>query len=248
MALVLGGAALAGAAPGQAQSPAAAAARPEISLWRLDCGEIGVADLDSFSDTYAYVGQSRTLTASCYLIRSGDRYLLWDTGLPGALAGQAPAEDGGYRMALRERVRDQLARIGVQPGRSHSRDQPITTITTASRGLSARPCGSIADWEATEPAPWRRLPACWTACRVHRVRGAMTSSATAESPSKMRGHTRGPAPCASASATGPVLLPATLSFTENGMGRIRSSTRPADTSPRWRVQEIPQSARPAHIH
>ena len=60
--------------------------------------------------------EQMTLTDSCYLIRNGDRYLLWDTGLPGELAGQRRGGDGPIRMSLRERVRDQLARIGVQPG------------------------------------------------------------------------------------------------------------------------------------
>jgi N-acyl homoserine lactone hydrolase len=96
----------------QAPTPPPPAARPEISLWRLDCGSAHISDLDTFSDTHAYVGRQKTLTASCYLIRNGDRYLLWDTGLPGALA-DTTATPGGY--SLRVRIRDQLARIGVRP-------------------------------------------------------------------------------------------------------------------------------------
>lgn len=97
------------------QAPPAppAAQRPEIALWRLDCGSARIADLDTFSDTYAYVGQSKTLTASCYLIRHGDRYLLWDTGLPGALADATAPTPGGF--SLRVRIRDQLARLGIRP-------------------------------------------------------------------------------------------------------------------------------------
>lgn len=88
---------------------------PPIAMWRLDCGEIRVSDLDGFSDTFLYVGRSKTLTDSCYLIRHGDRYLLWDTGLPGELAGQSGAAQGPYRMSLRARIRDQLRQIGVRP-------------------------------------------------------------------------------------------------------------------------------------
>lgn len=85
-----------------------------LSLWRLDCGEIHLTNLNEYSDTYQYVGQQKTLTDSCYLIRNGDRYLLWDTGLPADLAGRT-IEESGMKMSLRVSVRDQLAQIGVRP-------------------------------------------------------------------------------------------------------------------------------------
>src|SRR5688500_5178417 len=70
-----------------------AAAEPaDVKLWRLDCGTIQVNNLDLFSDSFAYVGQKRTLTDSCYLIAHGADYLLWDTGLPAGLKG-APTDD-----------------------------------------------------------------------------------------------------------------------------------------------------------
>jgi glyoxylase-like metal-dependent hydrolase (beta-lactamase superfamily II) len=108
-------AALALAATGSAaaaQTPPSAAAGPE--LWRLDCGEIQVTNLNVFSDAYLYEGQQKRLVASCYLIKHGDRYLLWDTGLSGDLIGQ-PREQGPFRQSLRERIVPQLARINVRP-------------------------------------------------------------------------------------------------------------------------------------
>jgi glyoxylase-like metal-dependent hydrolase (beta-lactamase superfamily II) len=84
------------------------------ALWRLDCGTIEVGDLDQYSDTYQYVGRRKTFTDSCYLIRSGGRYLLWDTGLPGELAGSTK-EEGGDRMTLRRRIKDQLADLKIRP-------------------------------------------------------------------------------------------------------------------------------------
>lgn len=102
------------ALPAAAQTPAAAQAPAQVQLWRLDCGEIQVTNLNVFSDTYLYVGQQRRLVASCYLIRHGDRYLLWDTGLPGGLVGQT-RESGPFRLSLRERITAQLARINVRP-------------------------------------------------------------------------------------------------------------------------------------
>jgi len=85
-----------------------------LALWRLDCGRIEIGNLDVYSDTFLYIGRKMTFTDSCYLVQNGSRYLLWDTGLPGEMAGRS-TEDGGDRMTLRRRVRDQLADIGVRP-------------------------------------------------------------------------------------------------------------------------------------
>jgi len=105
------GLALAGAAQAQEapQRPA-----PDLEMWRLDCGEIHVSNLDVFSDAFLYEGQQKTLTDSCYLIRNGNRYLLWDTGLT-ADAIRQPVEQGPFRMTLRTRITDQLRQINVRP-------------------------------------------------------------------------------------------------------------------------------------
>ena len=92
------------------QAPPASEAQP-LSLSRLDCGTIDV-DLAPFSDTGLYQGQKRTLVASWYLIRSGDKYLLWDTGLDGGLAGKPKDKDGSL---LKEKIVTQLARAGIEP-------------------------------------------------------------------------------------------------------------------------------------
>lgn len=99
-----------GLAGGAAAQPQAAG--PEI--WRLDCGAVHVSDLNVFSDAYLYVGQTKDLTASCYLIRHGDRYLLWDTGLSGELKGRSQ-DAGVFRFSLTQRIGPQLARINVRP-------------------------------------------------------------------------------------------------------------------------------------
>jgi N-acyl homoserine lactone hydrolase len=95
------------------QAPAAAPTK--ISLARMDCGSIAVADLDIFSDTYLYVGKTKTLTDSCYLIRHGDSVMIWDTGLAGALAGQPGMTQGPFTMTLKTRLVDQLAQVGLKP-------------------------------------------------------------------------------------------------------------------------------------
>lgn len=93
---------------------AAEASRPAVELYRLDCGTIAVKNLGEFSDTYLYSGETKTLVASCYLIRSGEQLLLWDTGLDGDLAGTSK-DSGGYVNSLKERIVPQLSRIGLKP-------------------------------------------------------------------------------------------------------------------------------------
>jgi glyoxylase-like metal-dependent hydrolase (beta-lactamase superfamily II) len=60
-----------------------AQAAPEVTLTRLDCGNAPApAEVARFSDTYAYTDLKVQLTYSCYLIRHGDDYMLWDAGHP----------------------------------------------------------------------------------------------------------------------------------------------------------------------
>lgn len=87
----------------------------EVSLTRLDCGSVQVNDLNVFSDTDAYPGQSKRLTDSCYLIRHGDKLMLWDTGLPAALRG-APGDPAQPMSATLDlTLVEQLSGLGVKP-------------------------------------------------------------------------------------------------------------------------------------
>lgn len=70
---------------------AAPAQTADVSLTRLDCGnESAPANVASFSDTYAYTDFKVQLTYSCYLIRHGDEYMVWDAGLAVGSAPEAP--------------------------------------------------------------------------------------------------------------------------------------------------------------
>lgn len=61
--------------------PIAAQTAAEVSLTRLDCGNAAApSDVARFSDTYAYTDLKVQLTYSCYLIKHGEEYLLWDAG------------------------------------------------------------------------------------------------------------------------------------------------------------------------
>lgn len=140
---IIGAMAVGLAAPAVAQEPA-------LQLWRLDCGSIHVSDFDVFSDTYLYPGQPKQLTASCYLVKHGDQYLLWDAGVAG------PAKEWVFTITLKERVSEQLKRIGLAPsninyvGISHYHDDH--TGQAADFPGATLLLGS-GDWEAVKGRP-----------------------------------------------------------------------------------------------
>jgi N-acyl homoserine lactone hydrolase len=89
-----------------------AQAKPEVTLTRFaDCGtpQAPTEVNQRFSDTYSYGGLKIQFTFSCYLIKHGDRYMLWDTGH----AMSAPL------VAPKTSVVDQLAQLGLKPEQIH---------------------------------------------------------------------------------------------------------------------------------
>ncbi len=79
----------------------------EVTLARLDCGtpqEPTVVN-ERFSDTYAFPGLKVQFVFSCYIIKHGDEYMLWDTGHSMTAPNVAPKVS----------VVDQLAKIDVKP-------------------------------------------------------------------------------------------------------------------------------------
>ena len=90
-------------------------ARPPLSLWRLDCGDFEFTDYNAyFSDTSEYRPGRKHLVGSCYLIRHGDDYMLWDSGIPAAIA-EHPLSTPQLSATLRATIPAQLARLGVRP-------------------------------------------------------------------------------------------------------------------------------------
>lgn len=103
------------AAPAAAQAPVQAPVQAPLKLWRLDCGDFVMKRFGAwFSDTFRYAPGARPLVGSCYLIKHGNDYLLWDTGVPDSLVGSA-FENADQRITLKRSVVDQLAEIGVKP-------------------------------------------------------------------------------------------------------------------------------------
>ena len=97
---------------GAMQAPQASGA---VSLWRLDCGNATIKDYNAFfSDTSAYKPGPKEIADSCYLIRHGDTYMLWDAGLSDALIGK-PNDNPVMILRVERSLADQLARLGVKP-------------------------------------------------------------------------------------------------------------------------------------
>jgi N-acyl homoserine lactone hydrolase len=108
--LDLGLAAALVASMGLGAALAAAQSAPELSLTRFDCGRTTtVADVGRFSDVAAFKGLSIQLTFSCYLIKHGNDYLVWDTGNPAA-TGSAPPPTAPSSSLV-----EQLAQLHLTP-------------------------------------------------------------------------------------------------------------------------------------
>jgi glyoxylase-like metal-dependent hydrolase (beta-lactamase superfamily II) len=73
-------------------SQAFAQSAPDVSLARLDCGTPAAptAVNQRFSDTFSYGDLKLQLVYSCYLVKHGDEYLLWDTGHAMSMPNVAP--------------------------------------------------------------------------------------------------------------------------------------------------------------
>ena len=61
-----------------------------------------------------YDGEKRTFTDSCYLIRNGSRYLLWDAGLPAALKGTSNTS-GVFTVSVDTTIAEQLEQLSLSP-------------------------------------------------------------------------------------------------------------------------------------
>ncbi|MCF7223543.1 N-acyl homoserine lactonase family protein [Marilutibacter chinensis] len=98
----------------------AAPAEPprELRLYALDCGRLAFEDLGQFSDTFEYEGHSRTMQASCFVIRHPDGVLLWDAGLGDGLAATRDGRrlrvlGSELTMTVPVTMASQLASIGL---------------------------------------------------------------------------------------------------------------------------------------
>lgn len=96
-----------------------AGARPPdsaIRLYTLDCGLTEFQDADVFSDTGEYEGKYLALPTPCYLIRHGQDWMLWDTGLSDKLVAEPKGKEiFGGRFSVKRTLAAQLAALGLKP-------------------------------------------------------------------------------------------------------------------------------------
>jgi glyoxylase-like metal-dependent hydrolase (beta-lactamase superfamily II) len=105
-----------------AASALAQGAPAAVTLTRLECGtppaeprDVGARTGASlrFSDTYDFEGLKLNLVISCYLIKHGDDYMVWDAGFGKGAGAQAPKETMPELLAKLELKPDNIKYIGI---------------------------------------------------------------------------------------------------------------------------------------
>src|SRR5712671_73203 len=89
-------------------------AKPGIErLYVLYCGDIALTDMGRFSPGYSGPG---ALSGTCYLIKHAQGWLLWDTGLPDAVASMPEGQKSNAGVwTVKKTLASQFAEIGVKP-------------------------------------------------------------------------------------------------------------------------------------
>jgi N-acyl homoserine lactone hydrolase len=85
-------------------------------MYVYNCGSIEVGDISLFTGQPEDKGKAKTLAVSCYLIEHKNGTLLWDTGLPDALA-QMPGGTtmGPFKLSVQKPIVEQLKATGYSP-------------------------------------------------------------------------------------------------------------------------------------
>jgi glyoxylase-like metal-dependent hydrolase (beta-lactamase superfamily II) len=128
-----------------------AQAAPDVSLARLDCGTPPppTAVNERFSDTFAYGELKIQFVFSCYLIKHGDEYMLWDTGHAMTMPNVAPKVSLVDQLAKADVKPDQIKYVGISHYHADHTGQ-IDSFPKATLLIGAK------EWEAIsspKPAP-----------------------------------------------------------------------------------------------
>jgi len=95
--------------------PAFAQAPADVALTRIDCGT-GATPTDvgqRFTDTFAYTDLKLTFTFSCYLIKHGNEYMVWDTGFAPGTNPNAPKVGIVDRLKELNVTPEQIKYVGI---------------------------------------------------------------------------------------------------------------------------------------
>lgn len=95
-------------------APAGTATAADIKLYTINCGEVGMLDLSVFARGGEFDGQQNEAADACFLIRHPKGDLLWDTGLPKAIAEtEGGITNGAFKLVMPVTLEAQLTEIGV---------------------------------------------------------------------------------------------------------------------------------------
>lgn len=82
-----------------------------IRLYKLDCGQIKILDANILDTTDSYSG-GITLKSSCFVIKRGSQYLLWEAGFnPDAIKGARDTHM--FQPSITETIAQSLEKIGL---------------------------------------------------------------------------------------------------------------------------------------
>jgi glyoxylase-like metal-dependent hydrolase (beta-lactamase superfamily II) len=126
-----------------------AQAATDVSLTRFECGtrQEPQAVNPRFSDTYAYGDLKLQFVFSCYLIKHGDDYMLWDTGHAMTMPKVAPKESLVDLLAKIDVKPDQIKYVGISHYHADHTGQ-IASFPKATLLIGAR------EWDAiSAPKP-----------------------------------------------------------------------------------------------
>lgn len=94
------------------QSPAP----PMLRLYTLDCGRIDFADEKVFADTGEHDGEKGVMPVSCFLIRHGSDWMLWDAGLGDEISASSGGRTVlGLHFRVPRTLAAQLAALDLKP-------------------------------------------------------------------------------------------------------------------------------------
>lgn len=85
-----------------------------VELYAMDCGRLTAENADAFADDGAYKGQRAAMVVPCYLVRHPKGDLIWDTGVPQAIADLPDHKAPGGVVVMRK-LTDQLRQLDLTP-------------------------------------------------------------------------------------------------------------------------------------
>lgn len=98
-------------------SVAAAAPAPiDVRLYTLDCGRIDFTDMANFADTGDHDGEHGAMPVTCFLIRHGTDWMLWDAGLGDEIAASPGGREMvGLHFRVPRTLASQLTELKLKP-------------------------------------------------------------------------------------------------------------------------------------